>query len=423
MSQTSEKSLFKNRSFLLMWSSVAASGFGDRMIMLSTFALLGGLAATTGGTSINAGVYFFFFLPYILFTIPAGKLADKLPRKWLMLFCDEMRAALFLLGFYMIPDGKTIERVSEAQEWEVYGIVALIGVFAAIFQPTKSAALPEFVPNKQLQSANALIGVIAVIASLAGQVIGGAIIAVEGDTKFVILDTVKTTLWMGFAFFAVSGLFFAFLKPIHEKKVETAKKVVNRKQPKALPYILKHQSIMLTIFNISAVWGIAMIVNAAAVGLCKTLYEVSTEELMSKYTVFGACLGAGMLVAAITIAVFNTRKESTNIAIASLFATGFSCLLLGLVPIYSVGLFLAFCVGFFGNITIINLTTFLQVISPNYMRGRVMGTAAFFEMMAIVATNFIVWRMPNSDIIIVTVLQVMAVLIMVATSVILMKIW
>ena len=62
--------LWRNLSFTLMWTSTAASGFGDRMIMLAALALLGGLAANESSTAIQAGTQFFFFLPYIFFSNP-----------------------------------------------------------------------------------------------------------------------------------------------------------------------------------------------------------------------------------------------------------------------------------------------------------------------------------------------------------------
>src|SRR5690554_3288154 len=86
------RSLWTNVSFLLMWSSVAASGFGDRVMMMAAMALLGATAESVDGTTKLAGITFFFFAPYLFMSIPGGWLADRLPRKWLMLFCDEARA-------------------------------------------------------------------------------------------------------------------------------------------------------------------------------------------------------------------------------------------------------------------------------------------------------------------------------------------
>jgi len=394
-----------------MWSSVAASGFGDRMIMLSTLALLGGLARNIGGTAINAGVSFCFFVPYLLFTLVGGKLADKLPRKWLMFACDEIRAILFLFAIYQLaPLADQITKVPDGHEWKIYLLVGCVGIFAAIFQPTKTAALPEYVPTSQLQSANALITGIGVIANLIGLVVGGYIIAYDKTLNMVTTDTIRAALWLGFFFYCCSGFFFAFLKPLPSKSSAALPPNQRNKKHNALKHILSHKKTVRAILLISAVWSVAMIVYAAAVGLCKEFYHV--DNVMEQFTLISSSLGAGMLCGAILIAVFSTRKESTIIALASLMITGINCLLLAIIPSYSLGLAFAFLVGFFGNITIINLITYLQITSPNYMRARIMGIAACCETIAIVITNYLIWQIPNSDIIIISVLRIVAAIIL-----------
>ena len=75
--------MWRNVSFLLMWSSVAASGFGDRLIQLAAEPMLGVYEQDTSAAQITAAVMFFFFLPYMVLTIAGGWLADHLPRKWM----------------------------------------------------------------------------------------------------------------------------------------------------------------------------------------------------------------------------------------------------------------------------------------------------------------------------------------------------
>src|SRR5689334_19557857 len=81
--------LWRNINFLLMWSSTAAAGFGDRMIELAALPMLGVTGENAQASAITAGVYFWFFLPWLVITPIGGWLADTLPRKWIMLACDE----------------------------------------------------------------------------------------------------------------------------------------------------------------------------------------------------------------------------------------------------------------------------------------------------------------------------------------------
>ncbi|MFK7788552.1 MAG: hypothetical protein AB8C95_03520, partial [Phycisphaeraceae bacterium] len=112
--------LWRNASFTLMWTSTAASGFGDRMIMLAALALLGGMAQTADSAGILASTQFFFFLPYLIFNIVGGWLADHLPRKWLLLVCDESRGMILLGSFLLLLSASGEATQPEGVHWKVY---------------------------------------------------------------------------------------------------------------------------------------------------------------------------------------------------------------------------------------------------------------------------------------------------------------
>ena len=137
--------LWRNLSFTLMWTSTAASGFGDRMIMLAAFTLLGGTGEDASSTGINAAINFFFFLAYLPFSIPGGYLADRLPRKWLMLACDEARGCLLLLAFFLVAAATQLAVLPPEHHWKVAAVLFAVGTFAAIFNPTRNAVIPQLV--------------------------------------------------------------------------------------------------------------------------------------------------------------------------------------------------------------------------------------------------------------------------------------
>jgi 1-acyl-sn-glycerol-3-phosphate acyltransferase len=56
-----------------------------------------------------------------------------------------------------------------------------------------------------------------------------------------------------------------------------------------------------------------------------------------------------------------------------------------------------FLIGMFGNIVIINVVTLLQSVTPNYMRGRVMGINSMVNTIFSVITYFAIWQLPSAD--------------------------
>jgi len=383
-------SLVRNPNFTLMWTSGASSGFGDRLIMLIGLALMGVTANSEGKVTLTAGIYFWFHLPYLFLSPPGGWLADTFPRKWVMAICDEARAGLLFYAFLLIPAVGAAALATELH-WRIFGLIAAVGCFAAIFNPVRNATVPQLVPRFQLPAANGIIISIATIASLIGMLVGGELIDVDRAS------TLRTCLLMAIVFYFVSGIMLLFLRiPGRMPKAVSQDRGFARLFA-AFNYMKQHpKTWVLTFFNV-LVWGAAMIVSNVFIALSEKQYGYPPDmsiKIMARMT---AALGAGMLGGGLFAAWMNTRREAVPTGMLSLFVAGFSVALLAINPFYIVGLALAFAIGFFGNMTIICTFSLLMGICPNYIRGRVMGLNSLATTIAIVLVNFIIWQLPSSE--------------------------
>jgi 1-acyl-sn-glycerol-3-phosphate acyltransferase len=385
--------LWRQLNFSLMWTSTAASGFGDRMIMQASLALLGGLAAMADSTSLTASTQFWFFLPYLFFSIVGGWLSDRLPRKWVLLGCDESRGLILLYCAWMLAAATGEVHIPQEHYWKVYTSLFAIGSFAAIFNPARNAIIPQIIPRKQLQAGNAIILVIAVIASMIGLVAGGMIIKPE------FASTVKTCLIVGALFYLISGWFFAFLKPIahqsHSDKPTPTPKIKHFGY--SLKYCLAHRRILGLILMNMLVWSVAAIVACSMFGLSKHHFQLSGQDLLKNSSNVSATLGVGMLIGAGIIAWVRTRREAGLIMFTSFMFVGLFLLTLALIPVLWVMYASAFFIGVFGNMIIISVMTLLQTSSANFIRGRVMGLNSMANTTCSVLTYYCIWRLPNAD--------------------------
>jgi 1-acyl-sn-glycerol-3-phosphate acyltransferase len=381
--------LWRNVNFTLMWTSVAASGFGDRLIMLIGLALMGVSQNLSAKASLSAAIYFWFHLPYLILSPPGGWLADTFPRKWVMALCDESRAAVLLFAFLIIPATGAAALPPEAR-WTILGLIAVVGCFAAIFNPVRNAAVPQLVPLRQLPAANGVIISIATIASLIGLVIGEMMIDEQHAA------TLRTCLLMAIGFYFVSGIMLLFLRLAKKRAVADSADRGFRRVFAALGYMKNHpRTLALTGANM-LVWGAAMIVSNVFIALSEQRYGFAADRSLAVMAQMTALLGAGMLAGGLFSAWMNTRRESIPIGMAALCAAGVSVVLLPFNPFYPVGLALAFAIGFCGNVTIISTFSLLMAISPNYIRGRVMGINSFATTLSIIVVNFIIMTLPGA---------------------------
>ncbi|MEQ9460011.1 MAG: MFS transporter [Phycisphaeraceae bacterium] len=394
--------LWRNLNFTLMWTSTAASGFGDQIVMRTAWVLLGGLTATADSTSLKAGVHFFFFIPYLLLSLPAGWLADRVPRKWIMFACDQTRGLAVLLAFYMLMGATGPAHVDESYHLRIILILLLAGSCAATFNPARNAVIPEIIPRTQLQPANAVILGINVVASMCGVLIFKAMTSADD------IETVRTGLKLSACFYFVSGWFFAFLKPItHHHAVE---KPPSHTMRAAVTYTRRHRRlIVLIIFNM-LLWSAAALINSSIPGIARTHHNYDGDRLLSFEAFVSAAVGFGMLAGAILIGTLGRRRESTSTLTLATAGAGLSAALLATVPVVWASVFFAFLVGVFGNIAIVTSITTIQCLTPNYIRGRIMGLTALSNTFISVLTYCIIWRLPDTDSIVVIAVAIMGLL-------------
>ncbi|WP_326560228.1 MFS transporter [Micromonospora sp. NBC_01796] len=167
-------SLWRSRNFLLLWSGQTVSELGTRISGIAIPLL--------AANDLDASVFqislltFLAWLPYLLFSLPAGILADRVDQRRLMIFCDLGRMAL-MLSLPLVALGGHLTL------WYLYGVVGLSGVLTVLFTVAYRSRLPRLVAADQLVDANAKLGMSQEFAELAGASIGGALIGLVGAAR------------------------------------------------------------------------------------------------------------------------------------------------------------------------------------------------------------------------------------------------
>src|SRR5690349_447384 len=108
-------------------------------------------------------------LPFVLFAIPAGLLADRFSRRWLMAGAEALRAlALFAILLLIRFELLTLPHLA------LLGFVAVCGTVA--YSVAAPALVPSLVSPKDLPVANARIELARTIAFAGGPAIGGFLV-------------------------------------------------------------------------------------------------------------------------------------------------------------------------------------------------------------------------------------------------------
>jgi MFS family permease len=168
-------SLWRNRDYLLLWGGQIVSAVGSRVSLVALPLLLVYLTHSLAQAGLVAALQ---GAPYVLLTLPAGALIDRLDRQRVMIVCDAVRAVA--LG--SVPLAAALGHLSLAQ----LCLVALTdGTMEVFFGLAEVSALPRVVPKEQLAAAGAQSQITGSLSWLLGPALGGALFGVAPGLPFL----------------------------------------------------------------------------------------------------------------------------------------------------------------------------------------------------------------------------------------------
>ena len=129
------RDVFAVREFRFLWSSVVLSTVGDRLALVALTLLV---YDQTGSPLLAALVYAAGYLPWVIGGLFLAGVADRRPRRSVMVFCDVARAVL--VAAMVIP------RVP------VTALVALLfaaTMFAPPFESARAAITPDILSGER----------------------------------------------------------------------------------------------------------------------------------------------------------------------------------------------------------------------------------------------------------------------------------
>jgi MFS family permease len=146
----------------------------------SYFVALAVYAYDQGGAAAVGLVGVIRMLPAAIASPFLASLADRYPRKLVMVVADVVRAVLMLLAALAIWQGWS--------QWLVYAIVGLSTVSGTVFRPAQAALLPHLARSPgELTAANVASSTLESVGAFIGPALGGVLLAfTSAETVFVV---------------------------------------------------------------------------------------------------------------------------------------------------------------------------------------------------------------------------------------------
>ncbi|HEX2113399.1 MAG TPA: MFS transporter, partial [Alphaproteobacteria bacterium] len=154
----------------LVWSNLAAQSAEQIALAAAPLVAVTALGAGAAETSV---LQVALTLPFIMFAVPAGLMADRFSRRMLMVGAETLRTIALLAILLLLVAGQL--------SWPalaVLGFVAACGT--VVFSVAAPSIVPALVPASDLSGANARIELARTTAFAAGPALGGALVGWSG---------------------------------------------------------------------------------------------------------------------------------------------------------------------------------------------------------------------------------------------------
>lgn len=284
-----KNALFELKDFLILWSTQSVSQLGSS---LTGFALTLWLYEKTGSSLSTAALTICTYAPYVLMSIFAGVLTDRLDKKKTMLGCDMFAAVCTLLVFVLYQTNRLMV-------WHLYVLNAVSGLMNTVQQPAGEVAMTLIMPEKYYQKTSGLRSLSNSLISTLNPLIATALYAFTGLNGVIAVD-------IGSFLVAFTALLF-FVKIPEYKKENSERVLVLAKE--GLTFLKKNQLILTLILFMSGINLVASAFDAVLPG-----YVLPNPKGGS--TVLGivtSCSGAAMIVGSLAVSVLPKPKNWLSI--------------------------------------------------------------------------------------------------------------
>lgn len=355
------------RGFWALIVTQFQGAFSDNALKWLAISIIAGMGLTAEQTDRMVGIVgALFALPFIVFSMTGGFLADRFSKRRVMIGVKVFE--LFVMSI-------ALAGLATRQLYVVIGGVFLMGVHSAIFGPSKYGSLPELLPPKRLSWGNGVLELGTFIAIIGGTVAGGTLCKIFSAQP----------AWSGIILIGLAGIgLTASLGVTKIPAANPAKKFQANfvadlwRQLKA---IHPDRPLWLALIGNTYFFGIAALIQFVIVIYAQQSLHLD-DPMKSSYLQAATAIGIGL--GSFAAGYLSGGKIETGLIPLGAAGLTLCCALLGRTGL-SFGAVAAnlSALGFFGGFFIVPISALLQHRPDAGRRGAVLAAANLVSFIAI----------------------------------------
>jgi MFS family permease len=348
----------RHRDFRLMWIGLLISVTGSQMQVV---AINWHVYLLTKSPLALGGVGLVRVVPIILCSLAGGVVADAIDRKRLIMITQSvMLASAAILAAITAAGLKTV--------WPIYLLTAISSAAIAFDSPARQALMPSLVPVADFPNAVSLGLVVFNAATIIGPAITGLLLTVRGPALIYAINAVSFV-----AVIVAVSLIRARGRPV------TDGKEASRLSTKALGEGLRF------------VWRTPIIVQTMTLDFAATFFASATA-LLPIFAVDILHVGArglgflasasatGSVITGFVMARLGTPRKQGATMLIAIATYGAATIAFGLSRWFWFSLAMLALVGASDTVSTVLRQTIRQLVTPDYLRGRMTSVNMMFFM-------------------------------------------
>jgi len=350
--------LWRHADFLRLWSGQTVSQFGQQIGQLAI--PLTGIIVLEASAFEVALLTTVEFVPFLLFTLPAGVWVDRLRRRPILVLTDVGRA----VALASVPVAYELDALTI---WQLYAVGFVVGTLTVFFDVAYQSYLPSLVERTQLVQGNSLLEISRTGAQIAGPGVGGALVGLLTAPVAIVLDAVS---------FLASAVLIRRIRTVEPKIEQVEHPSMRRELVEGLRYLVRHRywrAMALTTGGTNFFWMIC--------GSILLVYAVRTLGMSPELIGLVLTLGSlGGLAGALVAGRLSRRFGVGPTIVGACVMFGPPLVLVPLAPqsFPIPALVLAFLVSSAGGtIYVITGLSLMQTLTPERLLGRMNASRRF----------------------------------------------
>jgi len=290
--------------------------------------------------------------PMILFALLGGAIADRLPRRPLLILTESSMLVLsFVMGMLAVT--------GHLQFWHLYLLNLASGTLYAFSVPARQALFPELVPRPAISSAIALNAVAVRAAFFIGPSIAGIALAYSGYAAPFFLNAAS--------FLGMLAALTAMRLPPARTGRGLARAGLRREMIEGVGFVWR-SPLLKAVLGLEVLSGLFGYNSALITIMARDVLGVGPQGLGSLLS----ALGAGALFGMLLMVTFHTAHRGRVILIAGAVYT-LLLVIFGLSSSLLLSMVLLFGLGAADGVWGVARNTVVQLAAPDALRGRVMS--------------------------------------------------